>query len=256
MSLPQAVVMVDIDAAVVALAREHLRDWGAEATFADPRLDVHFADARVWLEAREEETFDVIIADVTDPGGVRGADNHLARLYDAEWFALLAARLRPGGIVVSQAGPAGRRRWQSFFRRTARAMQSSFSAVVPASVEMPSFGSQWGFLLASNDSTLDKYFFSDGSDTRSDHGGHGRGRSSRDAHDGVSVSQCLARLLSIDCDVVDAIIRDRLLGGAAGIAHASKHPTRELGELGSFDGFNHHELFAFPKALRAWLLVR
>ncbi|MGH9204623.1 MAG: methyltransferase domain-containing protein, partial [Vicinamibacterales bacterium] len=61
----ESVVMVDIDAELVALCREHLPAWHAKA-FDDRRVRVLHADARAFVE-RTDERFDVIVNDITDP---------------------------------------------------------------------------------------------------------------------------------------------------------------------------------------------
>ncbi len=91
-------LMVDIDGELIEMARELLPEWHRGA-FDDPRSRVVVADARAWLE-RHDDQFDVIIVDLTDPVG---ADNPARMLYTVEFYRLLAAHLRPGGIAGVQA---------------------------------------------------------------------------------------------------------------------------------------------------------
>lgn len=92
-----AAVMVDIDAELVALCREHLPGWHAGA-FADPRVRVLHGDARAFVEETTER-FDVVINDITDP--VEGGPSKL--LFTREFYAAVARVLSPGGIFVTQA---------------------------------------------------------------------------------------------------------------------------------------------------------
>lgn len=93
----EAVVMVDIDAELVALCREHLPNWHAEA-FDDPRVRVMHADARAFVEETDER-FDVIVNDITDP--IEGGPSKL--LFTREFYAAAARVLTPGGVFVTQA---------------------------------------------------------------------------------------------------------------------------------------------------------
>jgi spermidine synthase len=93
----ESVVMVDIDAELVALCREHLPNWHAQA-FDDPRVRVLHADARAFVEGTDER-FDVIINDITDP--IEGGPSKL--LFTREFHAAAARILNPGGVFVTQA---------------------------------------------------------------------------------------------------------------------------------------------------------
>lgn len=93
----ESVVMVDIDAELVALCREHLPNWHAEA-FDDPRVRVMHADARAFVEETDER-FDVIVNDITDP--IEGGPSKL--LFTREFYAAAARVLTPGGVFVTQA---------------------------------------------------------------------------------------------------------------------------------------------------------
>jgi spermidine synthase len=93
----ESVVMVDIDAELVALCREHLPNWHAQA-FDDPRVRVLHADARAFVEGTDER-FDVIINDITDP--IEGGPSKL--LFTREFHAAAARSLNPGGVFVTQA---------------------------------------------------------------------------------------------------------------------------------------------------------
>jgi spermidine synthase len=90
------VVQVEIDAAVVELARRHFATVNAPV-FADPRFDLVIDDGAAY--ARESlERFDVILVDSTDPVGPG------AVLFTREFYGHLRARLAPGGVLVTQNG--------------------------------------------------------------------------------------------------------------------------------------------------------
>lgn len=92
-----SVVMVDIDAELVALCREHLPGWHAGA-FDDPRVRVLHGDARAFVEETAGR-FDVVINDITDP--IEGGPSKL--LFTQEFYTAAARALAPGGIFVTQA---------------------------------------------------------------------------------------------------------------------------------------------------------
>ena len=93
--------MVDLDREVVELCREHLPNHH-RGSFDDPRLHLLHEDALAYLEG-VDEPFDVAVIDVPDP--LEGGPAYL--LYTLEFYRLVASRLAPGGLMVTQAGPAG-----------------------------------------------------------------------------------------------------------------------------------------------------
>ena len=58
-----------------------------------PRLHLHIEDGRSWLAASTEQ-FDVVMLDAYDDQSIPAA------LMDADFFAIVAARLAPGGVVM------------------------------------------------------------------------------------------------------------------------------------------------------------
>jgi len=139
-------VMVDIDEEVVNICRRFLPSWHANA-FDDSRTELHFADARRYLEDTSEH-FDVIIIDLVDP-----LENGPARLlYTREFYEILRDRLGPNGILTVQAEPA---EWTNLdsFTAIANTLGNVFSIARPYQVHVPSFLGLWGFVSASK--TLD-----------------------------------------------------------------------------------------------------
>jgi spermidine synthase len=91
-------VMVDIDEEVVLACKKHLPSRSAGA-FDDPRLELHFDDAKKILLASPYE-FDIIIFDLADP--LEEGPCYL--LYTIEFYQTLKRKLAPGGIFVTQVG--------------------------------------------------------------------------------------------------------------------------------------------------------
>jgi spermidine synthase len=135
-------VMVDIDEEVVSLCRRLLPSWHQKA-FDDPRTELHFADARKYLEESGEE-FDVIIIDLVDP-----LEQGPARLlYTREFYQIVKQRLGNDGIMSVQSEPA---EWGNLdnFAAIASTLRSVFPIARPYQAHIPSFLGLWGFMAAS-----------------------------------------------------------------------------------------------------------
>lgn len=136
----QRVVLIDLDRAVVDLARHHpfLVNLNQQA-FADPRVQFIQADAFVRAPALPEQ-FDVILADFPDPDR-----DILAKLYAQGFYQRLMTRLAPDGIFVTQASsPFFAPRAFACIDATLRSLNLS---VYPYVMDVPSFG-PWGFVMA------------------------------------------------------------------------------------------------------------
>ena len=87
-NFPAAVVdAIDIDRHAVELGARHF------GLVPDPRLRVHIEDGRAWLAASHAQ-FDVIMLDAYDDQSIPAA------LMDEAFFAIVAAHLAPGGVVM------------------------------------------------------------------------------------------------------------------------------------------------------------
>ena len=89
--------LVDIDARVVSLCREHFAHVHNGA-FDDPRLTFHAEDAFAFLAAAEAGRYDLVIADRPDPVGPAES------LFAQDFYLRLERALAPGGIAVFQTG--------------------------------------------------------------------------------------------------------------------------------------------------------
>jgi spermidine synthase len=139
----KSATMVDLDREVVELCREHLTKWHRGA-FDDPRAKLVIGDGRKFVE-NDDARYDVVIIDVVDM-----LDNGPAQaLYTRQFYELLRARLRPGGIVAVQGLEF------SFLddkphAALARTLRSVFPETHSYKVAVPSFLSTWGFVIASD----------------------------------------------------------------------------------------------------------
>ena len=135
------VVMLDLDADVVDLCRRYLPQHHRGA-FEDPRLELRHEDARQYLLTCSER-FDVMVLDLVD--SIEGGPSYL--LYTQEFYDIAKAKLNPGGLLVTQAGPAGLLNHTECFTAIARTLTKVFPQTYPYTVYVPVFTTLWGFLL-------------------------------------------------------------------------------------------------------------
>lgn len=140
----ERVTMVDLDEQVVALCREHLPHHH-QGAFDDPRATVLHADARKYLAA-DRAQYDVMIMDLVDP--LEGGPAYL--LYTEEYYNIVRARLKPGGILATQSGPAGYLSLRECFTAIYKTLASVFANALPYQAHVPSFITLWGFSIASD----------------------------------------------------------------------------------------------------------
>lgn len=141
------VVMVDIDEEVINISKEFLVPWH-QGAFQDKRVKLHFLDARDFLN-KTEEKYDVIILDLTSPL-IKGSPCQL--LFTLEFYHLVKERLKENGIASLQAGATQLTNFE-IFTAIVNTLRRVFPIVAPYHTDIPSFGGDYGFVLASQ--TLD-----------------------------------------------------------------------------------------------------
>ena len=161
----EQVTMVEIDSAVIEMAKEYLPNH-SQGAFDDPRANIVIADGMDFVRDTGQR-FDVIISDSTDPIGPGEI------LFTDDFYAQCKRILNPGGIVVTQNGVA-------FFqldevRTTASRLSHHFSDATFYSAAVPTYyGGIMTFAWGSNDAairhvdvqTLQHRFKSSGINTR------------------------------------------------------------------------------------------
>ena len=142
-SVEQA-TMVDLDPEVVELCRKYLPNHH-KGSFDDPRTNLVHEDARGYLQ-NTSSFYDVIILDLVDPleGGTA------ALLYTQEFYSIAKARLNPGGVLVTQSGPAGLLNYTECFTTIFNTLTTLFAHTKAAQVHIPAFQTLWGFTIASD----------------------------------------------------------------------------------------------------------
>lgn len=151
----ERLVMVDLDEAVIDVCKKYLPEWGGEAVASNPRMELIVGDAYAYLMSTTEQ-FDAIIMDISDP--IEAGPGIM--LYTQEFYAHAKSLLKsPNGVFVTQAGCADSIPPQhaldgaqdtACFGPIQNTLRTVFDCVVPYSVNIPSFGSDWGFVMAFN----------------------------------------------------------------------------------------------------------
>jgi spermidine synthase len=141
----EQVTMVEIDRAVIDMAKEHLPNH-SQGAFDDPRANIVIADGMDFVRDTDRG-FDVIISDSTDPIGPGEI------LFSDDFYAQCGRILRANGVVVTQNGVA-------FFqldevRSTARRMSKHFTDMSFYSAAVPTYyGGIMTFAWGSNSTSL------------------------------------------------------------------------------------------------------
>lgn len=138
------VVIVELDAQVVALARRYLHGVHHGA-LDDPRVELRIGDGLDYVRAQRAaggERYDLIVLDLTDPVGPAAA------LHTADFFAACRGLLAAGGLLSLHLGtpvfqPAR-------VREIVRSLRSVFDCVRPYFLYIPLYGSLWGLASASD----------------------------------------------------------------------------------------------------------
>jgi spermidine synthase len=129
----KSVTLVEIDLAVVDIARKYLRHVHRGA-LEDPRLALKIEDGFAFVR-NSTEKYDLIVLDLTDPGGPSGL------LYTPEFYRACAARLAPmGAMTLHIASPVAQ---PERIRTTVAGLRGAFSNVAPYLVPIPLYGGLW-----------------------------------------------------------------------------------------------------------------
>lgn len=141
----QEVYIVDLDKEVIEICKKYLPEWHRGA-FEDKRVKLKFEDGRKFLKRRGSK-FDIILLDLPEPtdGG------HAFKLYTREFYELVYNRLSKDGIAVTQAASSAVHNMH-IFSSIANTMAQVFPIIRPYIVNIPSFFTPWGLIMASKKS--------------------------------------------------------------------------------------------------------
>jgi len=137
------VTLAEIDVAVVDIARKYLRSVH-RGSLDDPRLELRIGDGFAYVR-ETAETFDLIVLDLTDPGGPS------LDLYTPEFYRACASRLSSlGAMTMHIASPVAQ---PERIRQVLTDLRSAFGIVTPYLVSVPLYGGLW--MMACCSATLD-----------------------------------------------------------------------------------------------------
>lgn len=135
----RSVTLCEIDLAVVDISRKHLASVH-RGSFDDPRLTLRIGDGFAFVR-ETAETFDLIVLDLTDPGGPS------TLLYTPDFYRACAARLNPlGAMTLHIASPIAH---PQRVREGLAALRSAFPLVTPYLASIPLYGGMWMMACAS-----------------------------------------------------------------------------------------------------------
>ena len=145
----KSITVVDLDPAMTDLARNHpvLVNLNNNALEHD-KVDIVNQDAYTFLE-KNGDYFDVVIIDLPDPKTIE-----LSRLYSFEFYKLCNRRLRPEGLIITQAGSpyyASRA-----FKSIQRSMEEAGFNCVPMHNQVITLG-EWGWVAGSKSLTSEQF---------------------------------------------------------------------------------------------------
>lgn len=138
----ERITLVDIDDRVIEVCKQYLPCMSLG--FNNPKVTISIGDGFEFLRNHQGE-FDVIITDSSDPVGPA------EHLFKQPYYELLRAKLKPNGIIASQAGTV----WESMqqVQSTFRNCKSVFPVTTYAVTAVPTYPTgQIGFILGSLDS--------------------------------------------------------------------------------------------------------
>lgn len=138
------IVLVELDAEVVDIARKHLQTVHRGA-LDDPRLELRIEDGLHYVREvapAAGERFDLVVLDLTDPVGPAEA------LYTAEFFRACKALLTAQGALSLHIGAPVFQ--PERVRGLVDALRAAFAVVRPYFLYIPLYGSLWGLACAAD----------------------------------------------------------------------------------------------------------
>ncbi|MCD6301176.1 MAG: polyamine aminopropyltransferase, partial [Staphylothermus sp.] len=134
-------VMVDIDEKVVEFSKKYL-EFMHRGSFYDKRAKVVIMDGLEYVRKAPNNSFDVVILDLTDPYAGEVAKS----LYSEEFYKDISRILRDDGVMVTQAGNS------FYYKKDYEYVYNNIRKVFPYVAEywvwVPSFNYTCNFILA------------------------------------------------------------------------------------------------------------
>ncbi|MFK7933249.1 MAG: polyamine aminopropyltransferase, partial [Saprospiraceae bacterium] len=134
------ITLVDLDPAITNLAQQNDIFLNInQRSLLDSKVNIVNQDAFVYLD-QQADFYDLIIIDLPDPRSVE-----MARLYSLEFYQMCRLRLRPNGVLITQAGSPYFA--ASSFQCIEKTMQAADFSTLPLHNQIITMG-EWGWVLA------------------------------------------------------------------------------------------------------------
>ena len=162
----ETVTWIDIDGDLVDLCRKHL-GWAEESMYTDPRVTYKAEDIRAFFKSSASSAYDVIFVDLPDPDTEENPCDETC-LQNVTFWHELGRCLKPEGVFATHCGPVGPSQQRSDGLQWIR--DASVMGVrdtlqdydpAPYHVCIPSFQSDWGFLLSRQPRYPEAFAFQD-----------------------------------------------------------------------------------------------
>ncbi|MEM2373179.1 MAG: polyamine aminopropyltransferase [Thermoproteota archaeon] len=136
------VVMVDIDQELIEIIKQQFPELH-QGSFNDPRVKLVFDDGRKFVEKCDDDRFDVVVCDLTDP--LKGGPS--VYLYTVEFYREVSRVLSGDGIMATQAENV--KSASECFQSIYKTIKQVFPITVAYTMFIRSFDTEWGFVIGS-----------------------------------------------------------------------------------------------------------
>ena len=135
------VELIEIDEEVINISKKYFPE--VASGLDNPRLKIKVNDAIEYIKNTQENSYDVILCDSTDPEGFA------AGLISKEFYKNASKALKEDGVYICQSGCPMLQ--EKEFKTSLENMRSAFKYTDSAISIVPTYpGSMWSFLIASN----------------------------------------------------------------------------------------------------------
>lgn len=137
------ITLVDLDAEMTNLSKNNnIINEINKHSLSNPDVKVINSDAALWVRQNKSEQYDFIIVDFPDPSNFS-----LGKLYSKSFYISLHRLLKPEGYMVVQST-------SPFYAPNAfwcveKTISAALFNTLPYHAPIPSFGGDWGYVLAS-----------------------------------------------------------------------------------------------------------
>lgn len=140
----EEIVMVDIDDEIVKTCKKYLSEFHRGA-YDDNKVKLIIMDARKYIEKVPEGYFDVLISDIVEPYTLGPA----SYLFTQEFYYMIQKALGEEGVFSLQASHL---RITDYYLHSSisKTLKTIFPIVNSFGAYVPSFDTNWGFILATN----------------------------------------------------------------------------------------------------------